>query len=161
MKKLLFAAAIACLSLFVSCEKGVNHTGDKTGDLYGVWALKTKTEVVETSDGPKTIEADYTNVHFYLTLSEFPFPHALAKKGSLTSLDLDDVDVDAATFTYNQDLMQISFTKKILWLTEGLSYSMRLTGTFDVLELTKDTFVIRQEEPLLKTTTTYAYVKYK
>ena len=159
MKKVLFAAAIACLSLFVSCEKGVPHTGDTTGDLYGVWALKTKTEVLVTSDGTKTNEVDYSSCHFYLTLSEFPFPHAIAKKGSLTSLDLDDVDVDAVTFTYNQVLKQISFNKR-LWLSDDLlKYNMLLSGTFDVQELTDKTFVISQE--LLGATTIYSYERYK
>ena len=160
MKKLFLMAAVACLALFVSCEKGVDHTGDKTGDLYGIWAMKTSTEIVHKTDGDVTKEVDYSGVHFYLTLSEFPFPHALGKKGSLTSLDLDDVDVDAVTFTYNEALKKISFNKQ-LWLTEGLLYSMRLSGTFDVVELTDKTLVLRYDDDLAKVSTIYAYERMK
>ena len=162
MKKIILAAAIACMALLASCQKGVIHTGDKTGTLYGVWALNTKTEAIQTSDGKVTQEqVDYSGVHFYLTLSELPFPHAIAKKGSFTDLDLDDVDVDAVTFTYNQDQKKISFSKK-LWLSDGLlTYNMILNGTFDVVELTDKTLVLRQEEPLLQKTTTYAFLRYE
>ncbi len=40
MKKLLFVALIASLSLFTSCGVSVGHTGDSTGTIYGVWALE-------------------------------------------------------------------------------------------------------------------------
>ena len=161
MKKFFFAAALACLALLVSCQESVPHTGDDTGALYGVWALKTRTNTVTNSDGTVTDNAvDYSDVHFYLTLSEFPFPHALAKKGSFTDLDLDDVDVDGVIFTYNKDKKQISFQKR-LWLTEGLKYSMELSGTYDVVELTDKTLVLRQESSLLRTVTTYTYQRYK
>lgn len=164
MKKLFMAAAIACLALFTSCENQlVDHTGDLSGNLNAVWQLGAKTEIVATSDGKQTTnEADYTSVHFYLALGEFPFPHAIAKKGSFTALDLNDVDVDACRYTYNADKAQISFNK-LLWLTEGLSYSMSITGTYDVLELTEQTFVIQQKVTVLNTTTTtiYAFKKNK
>ena len=160
MKKLLFAAAIVCLALFTSCEKaGVNHTGDETGTLYGVWALDSRTDITTNSSGQETRnEVDYGSFHFYLALSEFPFPHAIAKKGSFTSFDLDDVDVDAVRFTYNADKGQISFLKQ-LWLSEGLLYHMRLSGTYDVLELTDSKLVIQQE--ILGVRTIFTYHKQK
>lgn len=160
MKKTFLLAVIVCLALFTSCEKqGVPHTGDLTGNIYGIWELTTKTETIQTSEGIDTKEADYTKVHFYLALAEFPIPHAIAKKGSFTDLDLDDVDVDGSTFTFNADQKKISF-KKVLWLSdELLTYNMLLTGTFDVLELTDKTLVIRQEETLLNRTVTYTYTK--
>ena len=162
MKKIFFAAAMACLALLVSCQESVPHTGDDTGALYGVWALKTKTDAVKNSDGTVTDNTvDHSNVHFYLTLSEFPLPHAIAKKGSFTDLDLDDVDVDGVLFTYNKDKKQISFKKQI-WLSDDLlKYNMILSGTFDVVELTDKTLVLRQESSLLRTVTTYTYQRYK
>ncbi len=160
MKKLFLMAAVACLALFVSCEKGVDHTGDSTGGLYGIWALKTKTEITHKTEGDVTKEVDYSGVHFYLTLSEFPFPHALGKKGSLTSLDLDDVDVDAVQFTYNETQKKISF-RKAIWLSEGLTYHMILSGTFDVVELTDKTLVLRYDDDLAKVSTIYAYERMK
>ena len=161
MKKIFFAAALACLALLVSCQESVPHTGDDTGALYGIWAMKTKTEAVKNSDGTVTDNTvDYSSVHFYLTLSEFPVPSAIAKKGSLTDLDLDDVDVDGVLFTYNKDKKQISF-KKTLWLTEGLKYNIHLSGTFDVVELTDKALVLRQENSLLGTVTTYTFQRQK
>ena len=150
------------MTLLVSCEKGVEHTGDETGALYGVWILNTKTEVTQNpNEEPKQTQVDYSGVHFYLALSEFPIPHALGKKGSFTDLDLKDVDVDGVTFTYNQDQKKISFNK-LIWLTDELfSYNMRLIGTFDVPELTDKSLVLRQEEPLIHRTTTYAFKRYK
>ena len=160
MKKTFLLAVIVCLALFTSCEKqGVPHTGDLTGNIYGIWQLTQKSEAIQTSEGVDKKDYDYTKVHFYLALAEFPIPHAIAKKGSFTDLDLDDVDVDGSTFTFNAEQKKISF-KKILWLTdELLTYSMLLSGTFDVLELTDNTFVIQQEEPLIKRTVTYNYTK--
>jgi len=64
------------------------------------------------------------------------------------------VDVDAVRFTYNADKKQISFLKT-LWLSEGLLYHMRLSGTYDVLELTDSKFVIQQEVLGVKTIFTY------
>lgn len=161
MKRFLFFAAILAAALFTSCEKqGVPHTGDVTGNLYGVWALTTKS-VVDKNDSSKAIDEDYTNVHFYVAFGEFPFPHAIGKKGSFTQFDLDDVDVDGAMITYNSDQRKISFTSSKIWLTEGLRYSMKLDGTYDVLELSEKQFIIRQENILLKTVTTYTFKRYK
>ena len=158
MKKYLIIAAVACLAILTSCSKGVSHTGDETGTLYGIWRLTTKSIETTDPDGKVTTkETDYTNVHFYLSLSEFPIPHAVAKKGSLTAFDLDDVDVDINRFTYNASQKKISFTK-ILSLTDGLSYNMTLLGTFDVTELSKTKFVIKQKD-LLGITTVYTYTK--
>ena len=115
MKKLLFASLVACLALFTSCGvSNVKHTGDYT---------------------------DYSGVHFYLSLSEPRI--ALAKKGSFTLLDLKDVDVDGAQFSYNASRKQISFTKT-LWLTQGLQYEMRLSGTYQVLEMTRTKLVLQK-----------------
>ena len=146
MKRLFYLAVIACMALFTSCEKeGVPHSGDMTGNLYGIWALTTKTTSTQASDGNTTTkETDYTKTHFYIALSEFPFPHVIAKKGSFTDLDLDDVDVDAARFTYNSDEKKISFLKT-MWLSdEILTYNMILSGTFDVVELSQSKLVIQQ-----------------
>ena len=130
MKKLLFASLVACLALFTSCGvSNVKHTGDYTGAIYGVWALESKNQV------------DYSGVHFYLSLSEPRI--ALAKKGSFTLLDLKDVDVDGAQFSYNASRKQISFTKT-LWLTQGLQYEMRLSGTYQVLEMTRTKLVLQK-----------------
>ena len=161
MKRFLYLAALACMAFCVSCEKdGVSHTGDKSGKLYGIWTLTTKTEVVTNSEGKEVAkEVDYTDNHFYLALSEFPFPHAIAKKGSFTAADLEDVDVKAGTFTYNADLNQISFLKTIILTDELLTKSMTLSGTFDVVELGKSDLVIKQKSNLTGITTIYAYKK--
>lgn len=145
MKKLLFAAVIACMTMLTSCGvSSVNHTGDRTGSIYGVWALQSKNQV------------DYSGVHFYLSLSEPRI--ALAKKGSFTQFDLKDVDVDGAQFSYNASRKQISFTKT-LWLTQGLQYEMRLSGTYNVLEMTRTKLVIEKES--LGIRTTYSFRRYK
>ena len=161
MKRFLLFAAILAAALFTSCEKqGVPHTGDVTGNLYGVWNLTSKS-IVDKNDSSKSLNDDYTNVHFYVAFGEFPFPHAIGKKGSFTEFDLDDVDVDGAMITYNSDQRKISFTKSQIWLTDGLRYSMKLDGTYDVLELTDKQFIIQQENVLLKTITTYTFKRYK
>ncbi len=158
MKKLLFVAVIACAALFVSCEKqGVSHTGDLTGDLYGVWAMDSKTIVTTNTNGKETrSEVDYTSVHFYLSLSEPRL--AVAKKGSFTELDLKDVDVDGSLFSFNKDDKKISFDKR-LWLTEGLTYSMDLKGTYDIVELTNNKLVFQQD--VLGVKTIFSYHRYK
>ena len=163
MKKFFFLAALACMSLFVSCSKGdVPHTGDNSGKLYGIWTLNTKTEITKDSEGKETSKSvDYTDNHFYLALSEFPIPHAIAKKGSFTDLDLEDVDVKAATFTYNSDQKKINFDKLVLLTDDLLSRRMALLGTFDVLELTDTQFSIRQEDKLLGGTVVYTFKKQK
>lgn len=162
MKKLFLALAFAAVALFSSCDNNlVDHTGDKTGNLNAVWKLGAKTEIVTDSDGKQTTkETDYSKVNFFLALGDFPFPHAIAKKGSFTEFDLKDVDVDACRYTYNANENKISFSK-LVWLTEGIApiYSMSLLGTFDVLELTDKTFVIQQKA--LGVTTIYAFSKYK
>ena len=158
MKKLLFTAAIACLALFTSCERqGVDHTGDLSGDLYGVWALDSKTTITKDSNGKEVREeVDYSSFHFFLALSEPRL--AFAKKGSLTLLDLDDVDVDGAQFSYNSSKKQISFDDT-LWLSEGLIYHMKLKGVYDLLELTDTKLVFQQET--LGVTTIFSYHRYK
>ena len=132
MKKFLFAAFIACLAVFTSCSvSNVRHTGDLTGSIY-------------------------SGVHFYLSLSEPRI--ALAKKGSFTLFDLKDVDVDGAQFSYDATSKQISFTKT-LWLTQGLQYEMRLSGTFKVLEMSRTTLVIQKES--VGSGTRYTFRRYK
>ena len=145
MKKLLFAAVFACLALLTSCGVSrVGHTGDLTGSIYGVWALESRNQV------------DYSGVHFYLSLSEPRI--ALAKKGSFTQFDLKDVDVDGSQFSYNASKKQISFTKT-LWLTQGLQYEMRLSGTYKVLEMTRTKLVLQKES--LGGRTVYSFRRYK
>ena len=145
MKKLLFAALIACLALLTSCGVSrVGHTGDFTGNIYGVWALESRNQV------------DYSGVHFYLSLSEPRI--ALAKKGSFTQFDLKDVDVDGSQFSYNASKKQISFTKT-LWLTQGLQYEMRLSGTYKVVEMSRTKLVIRKDS--IGGGTVYSFRRYK
>ena len=145
MKKLLFAAAIACLALVTSCGgTRIAHTGDLTGSIYGIWALDSRNQV------------DYSGVNFFLSLSEPRI--ALAKKGSFTMFDLKDVDVDGAQFSYNANKKQISFTKT-LWLTQGLQYEMRLSGTYKILEMTRTKLVIQKESMGGKTV--YAFHRYR
>ena len=145
MKKILLAAVIACAALFTSCGVSrINHTGDVTGSIYGVWALESKNQI------------DYSGVHFYLSLSEPRI--ALDKKGSFTQFDLKDVDVDGSQFSYSASRKQISFTKT-LWLTQGLRYEMRLSGTYNVLEMNRRRLVIQKES--LGGSTTYAFRRYK
>ena len=144
MKKIFFAAIIACLA-FTSCGVSkVGHTGDLTGSIYGIWALESRNQV------------DYSGVHFYLSLSEPRI--ALAKKGSFTQFDLKDVDVDGSQFSYNATKKQIGFTKT-LWLTEGLKYEMRLSGTYNILEMTRKKLVIQKESMGVKTI--YSFRRYR
>lgn len=159
MKKLLFAAVFACLTMLsTSCGVSrIHHTGDLTGTIYGVWALESKTMVPANSIGQDTRnQVDYSGVHFYLSLSEPRI--ALAKKGSFTQFDLKDVDVDGSQFSYNASKKRISFTKT-LWLTQGLRYEMRLSGTYTVLEMTRTKLVIQKEALGVKTI--YAFRRYK
>ena len=147
MKKLFIAiaVAIASLTLFTSCGGArIRHTGDLTRSLYGIWALESKNQV------------DYSGVHFYLSLSEPRI--ALAKKGSFTMLDLKDVDVDGAQFSYNASKKQLGFTKT-LWLTQGLRYEMRLSGTYDVVSLTHSKLVIQKKTAA--GITTYSFRRYR
>lgn len=144
MKKLFVVAFIASLCLFTSCGVSVGHTGDLTGSIYGVWSLESKNQV------------DYSGVHFYLSLSEPRI--ALAKKGSFTMLDLKDVDVDGSQFSYNASKKLISF-EKTLWLTQGLNYEMRLSGTYKVVEMTRTKLVIQKDG--FAGRTTYTFRRYK
>ena len=145
MKRVLFAAVVACMALLTSCGVSrVNHTGDLTGSIYGVWALESKNQV------------DYSGVHFYLSLSEPRI--ALAKKGSFTQFDLKDVDVDGSQFSYNATKKQIGF-EKTLWLTQGLQYEMRLAGTYKILEMTRTKLVIQKES--LGVRTVYSFRRYR
>ena len=156
MKKMLFAAVIACLTMLTSCGvSSVRHTGDLTGSIYGVWALDSKAVVPANMTGSRN-QVDYSGVHFYLSLSEPRI--ALAKKGSFTQFDLKDVDVDGAQFSYNASRKQISFTKT-LWLTQGLNYEMRLSGTYSVLEMTRTRLVIQKESLGVKTI--YSFRRYR
>jgi hypothetical protein len=158
MKKLLLSAVVTCLAIFTSCSVSrVGHTGDLTGSIYGIWALDSKAVVPAGSNGNDSRnQVDYSGVHFYLSLSEPRI--ALAKKGSFTQLDLKDVDVDGAQFSYNATKKQIGFTKT-LWLTEGLQYEMRLSGTYQVLEMTHSKLVIQKESMGVKTI--YSFRRYR
>ena len=158
MKKVIFSLMLLAgvLLAFSSCDKkSLSHTGDETGNLYGIWKLERKAVTV----GENTTDTDYSDVNFYLALSNLGVPHALAKKGSLSGFDLKDVDVDGSLFTYNADKKQISFDKQ-LWLSEGLTYSMELKGIYDVLELTSQTLVIHQKN-LLGVSEVYSFSKAK
>ena len=158
MKIKLFAAFIAGLVMFTSCGVSrIHHTGDFTGSIYGIWALDSKSMVPAGTIGSSLQnQVDYSGVHFYLSLSEPRI--ALAKKGSFTQFDLKDVDVDGAQFSYNASKKQIGFTKT-LWLTEGLRYEMRLSGTYKVLELTRSKLVIQKES--LGVRTIYSFRRYR
>ena len=167
MKKLVFAAAIACLSLFASCEKqGVEHTGDDSGILYGTWALDTKTVMTETTNNGKTDqnteETSFSTDRFFLYLYEPRL--AFGQEGTLLTFDIDDVD--AVPFSYNAELKQLSFDKMIR-LSKGLlgAKTMTLYGTYDILELTNEKLELYQQNELvigeLKSVqkTTYRYHK--
>ena len=158
MKKILFAAVIACAALFTSCGVSrINHTGDVTGSIYGVWALESKSVVPAGTVGQDAQnQVDYSGVHFYLSLSEPRI--ALAKKGSFTQFDLKDVDVDGSQFSFNASQKRISFTK-MLWLTEGLRYEMRLSGTYQVVEMSRSKLVLQKEA--LGVRTVYSFRRYK
>lgn len=158
MKRMLIVAVIACMALLTSCGVNrVSHTGDLTGSIYGVWALESKSVVPAGTVGQDAQnQVDYSGVHFYLSLSEPRI--ALAKKGSFTQLDLDDVDVDGAQFSFNASKKRISFTKT-LWLTEGLRYEMRLSGTYQVVEMSRSKLVLQKEA--LGVRTVYSFHRYK
>ena len=83
---------------------------------------------------------------------------ALSKKGSFTQFDLKDVDVDGSQFSYNAAKKLISFNKT-LWLTQGLHYEMRLSGTYKVLEMNRKKLVIQKES--LGGKTTYVFHRFK
>ena len=146
----LAASLLACAALvFTSCDKGVTNTGDFTGNLYGVWQLDTKTVDRET----ETL-TDFDGEHFYLWLTTFRI--ALAKKGSLFALDFKNMIVDGEVYSYNDVKHQISFQEPVT-LYNGLSEIMKLSGTYDVLELSKDKLVITKT--VGNKTTTYSFHK--
>ena len=141
-------AAICASLLFSSCEKGVTNTGDYTGNIYGVWQLDVKTVDKETVK-----ETDFNGEHFYLWLT--PIQVAFAKKGALSALDF-KIDVDGSVYAYNDVKHQISFDDPLI-LSHGLTEVMRLYGTYDVLELSKD--YLRISKTVGSSTTTYAFHK--
>ena len=148
--KFFAAALLACAALvFTSCEKGVTNTGDMSGTLYGIWMLDSKTVDKET-----TKTTDFTSEHFYLCLNQIRM--AFGKTGSLTGLDLEHVDVDFSWYAYNEQKHQISFDDPIV-LMQGIREVMRLSGTYDVLELSKDKLVISKTTG--SSTTTYTFHK--
>ena len=125
MKKLA-ASLLACAALLLpSCTKGVEHTGDDTGLLYGNWVLDTKTVTTPSTSGAGTdsqvSETSFVNDHFYLCLVEPQL--AFGKEGTLLTFDIDDVD--AGKFSYNADLGKITF-EKIILLTRFRASSMCL-----------------------------------
>lgn len=126
-----------------SGDQAEDQAEKQTVSLFGIWALDSKTEVVKDSKGnDKSNKVDYSKFHFYLAFGQ-PYL-ALAKKGSLTNFDLDDVDVDGTHFSYDTSKKKIRFNDT-LWLSEGLIYHMRLSGTYDVIELSENRLVIQQE----------------
>lgn len=153
MKKFFSIALLAfCAAFFFSsCDKGVTNTGDFSGNIYGIWQLDSKTVDKET-----VRTTDFTSEHFYLCLNQIRM--AFGKTGSLTGFDLDHVDVDFSWYAYNDQKHQISFDKTIT-LMQGLREVMRVSGTYDVLELSKDKLVIRQYSKLTGKTTTYSFHK--
>jgi hypothetical protein len=150
MKKFFrIALTTLCAALFFSsCDKGVTNTGDFTGNIYGVWQLDTKTVDRETVK-----ETDFGGEHFYLWLT--PIQLAFGKKGALSALDF-KIDVDGKIYSYNDVKHQISFDGRII-LSHGLKEVMNLYGTYDVLELSKNSLVI--SKTVGKTTTTYSFHK--
>ena len=150
--RLLKYTLMAMAALFLSsCTKGVEHTGDTSGNLYGNWVLDTKTITQENSND-ETV-TDFSNDHFYLGFMEPKV--AFGKEGSIFTFDIDDVD--AVTFAYNKDKKQITFEKAIV-LSKGFPPRvMELFGTYDVLELTSQKLVLSQ--PTGRKTTVYSYHK--
>lgn len=146
------AAMLACAALVISsCDKQeVEHTGDETGTLYGNWELDTKTVDTQYTSGEngeqKHEETDFAGDHFYLSLNENRL--AFAKEGSIFTFDIDDVD--AVTYSYNASKKQISFDKT-LTLSKGFLNPkvMRLSGTYDVKELTQEKLVLSREEKVV------------
>ena len=70
----------------------------------------------------------------------------------------DDVDVDGSQFSFNASQKRIRFTKT-LWLTQGLHYEMRLSGTYQVVEMSRSKLVIQKEA--LGVRTVYSFRRYK
>lgn len=145
--KRIAASLFFCAALLLpSCTKGVEHTGDDTGLLYGNWVLDTKTVTSPSTSGAGTdsqvSETSFVNDHFYLCLVEPQL--AFGKEGTLLTFDIDDVD--AGKFSYNADLGKITFEKIILLSTGFPPRIMSLLGTFDVVELTDTRLVLSKED---------------
>jgi hypothetical protein len=157
-----FAASLmACAALlFSSCEKGVEHTGDETGTLYGNWVLDTKTIVTPTSSGDAQVtETSFVNDHFFLCLVEPQL--AFGKEGTLLTFDIDDVD--AGKFSYNAKQSKITFEDAIV-LSKGFPpRTMSLIGTWDVKKLTDKELILSKEDKIAlgeinyESTVTYSY----
>lgn len=157
-----FAAALmACAALlFSSCEKGVEHTGDTTGTLYGNWVLDTKTVVTPITSGDAQVtETSFVNDHFFLCLVEPQL--AFGKEGTLLTLDIDDVD--AGKFSYNAQQSKITFQDAIVLTTGFPPRTMSLVGTWDVKKLTDTELVLYKEDKIAigeinyQSSTTYSY----
>ena len=136
--KILAAAIFACAALvFSSCDKEVTNTIDYSGNLYGVWQLDSKTVDRETTNIKET---DFDGEHFYLALLPIV---AFAKKGALSAADF-KIDVDGTVYSYNDVDHRISFNKALV-LSHGPNEVMRLSGTFEVAELSKDRLILSKE----------------
>ena len=129
MKKLLLSAVVTCLAIFTSCS--VSRVGH-TGDLTG------SIYGIWALDSKAVVPA--------------------GSNGNDSRNQVKDVDVDGAQFSYNATKKQIGFTKT-LWLTEGLQYEMRLSGTYQVLEMTHSKLVIQKESMGVKTI--YSFRRYR
>lgn len=162
MRRMIFMAAVACLALFVSCEKqSVEHTGDPTGKLYGTWVLDTKNVVSETTTNGKSeqdrINTDFTDGSFYLLLAK---PRVAVATFDLNNADLNGED----SFSYNANSMMITFNRKLELTSAFPVRVMLLDGTYDVLEMS-DRLVLRSlpDEIVVsnlvrtKKTTTYTF----
>ena len=151
MRKLksLAACLLACAAfLFPSCTKGVEHTGDDTGTLYGNWVLDTKTVTTPSATGDGSVQVNETSFsgdHFFLCLVEPQL--AFGKEGTLLTFDIDDVD--AGRFSYNADQKKITFEKAILLSTGFPPRIMNLFGTFDVKELNETSLVLSKEDKVI------------
>jgi hypothetical protein len=157
----LAASLLACAAVvFPSCTKGVIHTGDETGNLYGKWVLDTKTVVTPTTSGDAQVtETSFVNDHFFLCLVEPQL--AFGKEGTLLTLDIDDVD--AGKFSYNAQQSKITFQDAIVLTTGFPPRTMSLVGTWDVKKLTDTELVLYKEDKIAigeinyQSSTTYSY----
>ncbi len=162
MKRMIFMAAVACLALFVSCEKqSVEHTGDPTGKLYGTWVLDTKDIVTETITSGKSetnrMSTDFTDANFYLLLAK--------PRVAIATFDLENVDGNGEdSFSYNAHSNMITFNRKLELTSAFPVRVMVLDDTYDILDMS-DRLVLRSlpEEIVIsnlvktKKTTTYSF----
>ena len=145
MKRLFYSMMIAAIALLpIACEKEVvPNTGDDEGVLYGTWILDTKTVDTESNMAGRiersSDSTDFTGDHFMLRLTDFFM--AFGQEGSVLTFDIDDVD--GTPYTYNSGTSQISFQKSIT-LSKGLFKIMQLSGTYDVVELTNKSLVLKK-----------------